>query len=191
MIHGSPALSSDGTLYIPMCKVGDEGGWIIAVNISTGTEVWRRKIGGWRAESSPVIGSDGIIYIGGTSSNSGGLYAFGLGYPIHPPGAPVINGPSSGKPGVVYNFSVYAVDPDGDNLSYRIWWGDGSQHVGPYPSGYMFNVSHSWKKRGEYLITVIAVDEEGAEGPYGDTHIKISYLKNPLQILNIHTQEKL
>ena len=156
--------------------------WIIAVNISTGTEIWRRKIGGWRAESSPVIGSDGIIYIGGTSSNSGGLYAFGLGYPNHPPGAPVINGPSSGKPGVVYNFSVYAVDPDGDNLSYRIWWGDGSQHVGPYPSGYMFNVSHSWKKHGEYLITVIAVDEEGAEGPYGDTHIKISYLKNPLFI---------
>ncbi|HEC89930.1 MAG TPA: hypothetical protein ENI44_05055, partial [Thermoplasmatales archaeon] len=51
MIHGSPALSSDGTLYIPMCNVDGNGGWIIAVNISTGAEVWRRKIGGWSAES--------------------------------------------------------------------------------------------------------------------------------------------
>ncbi len=193
MIHGSPALSSDGTLYIPICKVGDEGGWIIAVNISTGTEVWRHKVGGWRAESSPAIGSDGTIYIGGTSSNSGGLYAFGLGYPNHPPEAPVINGPTSGKPGVVYNFSVYAIDPDGDNVSFDICWDNGGDLTDFVPSGKEIILSHSWERRGEYTITIAAWDEHGACSPDTTFHIKISYLKNPLlQILkNIHTQEEL
>ncbi len=184
MVHGSPALSSDGTLYIPMCNVDYSGGCIVAVNISTGSEVWRRGISsGWGAESSPTIGSDGTIYIGsshGGTGLSGYLYAFGLGYPNHPPGAPVINGPHSGKPGVVYNFSVYAIDPDGDNVTYHILWGGSSEVVGPFPSGYIYNTSHSWDKRGEYSIDTYAVDEYGARGDYTRFFIKISYDKNPL-----------
>jgi len=171
MIHGSPALSSDGTLYIPMCKVGDEGGWIIAVNISTGTEVWRRKISGDWVDSSPAIGSDGTIYIGSSGMDYGYLYAFGLGYPNHPPGAPVISGPHSGKPGVVYNFSVYAVDPDGDNLTYHIIILGNKPNssvvkkdVGPFPSGYVYNFSYSWDEPDDYWINVYAEDEHGYAG---------------------------
>ncbi|MGF3554319.1 MAG: M14 family zinc carboxypeptidase, partial [Thermoplasmatota archaeon] len=41
------------------------------------------------------------------------------------PNKPVINGPTVGNPGIEYEYTFNATDPDGDTLEYYINWGDG------------------------------------------------------------------
>jgi len=81
----------------------------------------------------------------------------------HPPDAPTIDGPNSGKPGVVYEFCIIASDPDDDTL-FVLWnWGDGthSDWLGPLESGTEVCDSHSWNKKGTYNISVTVRDEYG------------------------------
>ena len=42
-----------------------------------------------------------------------------------PPGKPVIDGPTSISPGT-YDWTFKAEDPDGDDIFYQIYWGDGN-----------------------------------------------------------------
>jgi outer membrane protein assembly factor BamB len=58
IVSSTPAIASDGTLY-----VGGIGGFLVALNGSTGKSVWSVNLNG-RINCSPAIGSDGKIYIG-------------------------------------------------------------------------------------------------------------------------------
>ena len=58
----SPAISSEGIIYIGLVKVNDDGGAIIAIN-PDGTERWRKTIAKYSVESSPSIAKDGTLYI--------------------------------------------------------------------------------------------------------------------------------
>ena len=96
----------------------------------------------------------------------------------HRPDAPIINGPTSGKPGIDYNFSFVSTDPDGDDLYYLIDWDDGYEDVlGTYPSGTEAYSSHAWAKKGSYNIRAKAVDASGADSDFGEFTVTIPRTK--------------
>jgi len=87
-----------------------------------------------------------------------------------PPNTPTIDGPTSGKAGTSYPYTFTSTDPDGDQVSYYIKWGDGSvtdwtafQASGP--PGY--DGSHTWSAQGTYTIEVKTKDTYGAESDWG------------------------
>ena len=80
----------------------------------------------------------------------------------HPPNAPIITGPTSGKPAILYNFTLNAVDPDGDLVRFIINWGDNTSNTTYYTtSGTNFTDMHMWPI-GTYILTVNAQDQYGA-----------------------------
>jgi hypothetical protein len=80
--------------------------------------------------------------------------------PNRPPELLVISGPSC-ETNTKYSYVFGAYDPDSDNISYTIDWGDGTtEETGFLPSGYLFSMLHSWENPGDYNITIIASDSE-------------------------------
>jgi hypothetical protein len=73
---------------------------------------------------------------------------------------PTITGPTSGGVGEELSFTFVSNDPEGDNVSYSIDWGDGDKTgwLGPYKSGEEIIKSHSWDTEGEYEIKAKAKD---------------------------------
>lgn len=95
-----------------------------------------------------------------------GFKTFGLNTTI--PEIPTITGPTAGSTGVEYEYQVYANDLDDDELWYKIEWGpDDVETIGPFPAGETMEVGHTWAKRGEYIISVKAIDTHGAESGWG------------------------
>ena len=91
-----------------------------------------------------------------------------------------INGPDSGKSGQNYSCSFQLFDLEGDDIYYKINWGDESnaEWVGPIENN-MFpedddplknlitiDESHEWKRRGSYNITIEVKDSNENIGVY-------------------------
>jgi len=92
-----------------------------------------------------------------------------------PPNAPVINGPRCTRPGPqVWTFE--AIDPDSDDITYEIDWGDGivEKWIGPFASGAEVAMSHSYSKKGTPQIKARANDTHGAIGEWGYMWVVIS-----------------
>jgi outer membrane protein assembly factor BamB len=85
------------------------------------------------------------------------------------PNKPGINGPTSGKPGVSYDYNFMSSDPDGTPIWYYVEWGDGSNTgwVGQYNSGEEITLSHRWSEKGTYIIRCKAKDPYNAESDWG------------------------
>jgi subtilisin family serine protease len=79
---------------------------------------------------------------------------------VTPPDAPVINGSTSGKPLVEYEYRVISTDPDDHELFYNITWGDNfsTGWFGPYSSGEEVTASHMWAEDGTYEIKAQSKD---------------------------------
>jgi hypothetical protein len=79
-------------------------------------------------------------------------------------------GPASGKPGTPYEYSTSTTDAEEDMVFYRWDWGDGnySEWFGPYASGEVVTVTHSWPDKGVFLIRVKAKDSNNAESAWSD-----------------------
>ena len=92
-----------------------------------------------------------------------------------PPSTPEIDGPTSGQPGTTYTYDICSEDPDGDDITYCINWGDGSGDVciGPFPSGTCTTVNHAWSSAGTYTITVVAKDTQEAESDPSTLNVNI------------------
>ena len=86
---------------------------------------------------------------------------------------PIINGPSSGEPGVQYDYTFVADDHDNLDISYYIEWGDGTNSgwIGPYPSGEERIVSHAWENKGSFIIKAKAKNTEGTETDWSTLEI--------------------
>ena len=56
----------------------------------------------------------------------------------------------------------------GDDISYCINWGDGTEEVciGPFLSGEEQTVSHTWSEDGDYEVKLKVQDVFGAESEY-------------------------
>jgi len=81
---------------------------------------------------------------------------------------------TSSYPYTSYSYTVSAVDPDGDNISYtfQFWtWPptkmEGSITVGPYASGANATVSYVWTRPGRHCVAVYATDSYGLNSTYG------------------------
>ena len=96
-----------------------------------------------------------------------------------PPAKPTISGPSTGKPGKTINFNFSSTDPEGNDLYYFVYWGDGDYEDwdGPYTSGEEATLGHSWSKAGVYTITAKAMDEYGAKSEPNQVQLKITKSK--------------
>jgi parallel beta-helix repeat protein len=101
-------------------------------------------------------------------------------YPLgnFPPSKPNIYGPLLGKPGVEYDYSFNSTDPEGDDVSYYIEWGDETSTgwTDYFPSGDWIWINHSWDKIDFYPIRCIAKDIYN-EGDWSDYEIDISVNK--------------
>ncbi len=71
-----------------------------------------------------------------------------------PPDMPNIYGAVQGYAEEEYEYGFISTDPENDNLTYDIDWGDGNieSDIGPFLSGEIFPRSHSWNKTGTYVI---------------------------------------
>jgi hypothetical protein len=59
---------------------------------------------------------------------------------------PIIDGPTYGDPGVEYDYTFEINDPEGDECWLKVNWGDGvtTDWEGPYESGTIVTLSHTW-----------------------------------------------
>ena len=92
-----------------------------------------------------------------------------------PPNDPEIRGPSKGKVGITYVFTVVTTDPENQNVSYFIEWGDEtSTGWTPYfNSGKEMGFTHTWYKIKEYPVRCKAKDILNAESNWSYMSIPI------------------
>lgn len=136
-------LAADGT-------AGDWFGWSVSLNINT-----------------CLIGA---VWDDDNGGNSGSAYVFTKESENQPPNPPTIDGPASGKKGVSYNYNFVTVDPEGDDVYYWINWSDGSpatEWIGPYPSGQLVIISHTFSQKGTFIIICQAKDAHNALSDWG------------------------
>jgi thiol-disulfide isomerase/thioredoxin len=106
--------------------------------------------------------------------------------PNNPPEKPTINGPNSGKIGEVYQYQISTMDPDGDEIYYKIDWADGniSDWLGPYNSEEVITVMHSWKEEGDFIVKVKAKDPDGEETEWASLKVTMPKSLNKLSRIN-------
>ena len=93
------------------------------------------------------------------------------------PAPPSITGPSTGEPGVMYNFTFQSNYTLGLDLLYKIDWGDEtpSEWIGPFPEGMVVQIPHTWAEPGTYSIRARAKPiGEGTESVWSTADIIIA-----------------
>jgi len=77
-----------------------------------------------------------------------------------PPEAPIIDGPSNGKVRVDYEYNFSLFDSDNDLIYVRVDWGNGQpgSWEGPYASNTKIKLTHTWNKKGTYMIRAQSKD---------------------------------
>jgi hypothetical protein len=103
------------------------------------------------------------------------------------PDRPIISGKNYGFGGVSYDFTFQAVDPDGHDVYYNIDWDDGdlTGWLGPYSSGEIITLTHSWNKKGEYWIKAWAKDTLEGESSQSNHKINIFTDKNKQRYVSL------
>jgi hypothetical protein len=104
----------------------------------------------------------------------------------NPPEKPTITGPEDGIVGTEYEFTFVTTDPESENISYFVEWGDGNNTgwIGPYPSGEIANATYAWSESGIFEVKVKAKDEHEAESPWSDSlFINISEFELQLALI--------
>jgi len=99
------------------------------------------------------------------------------------PQTPSIKGPDKGKAGKQYEYIVETIDPDGDDIYYRIDIMDGEESepgnwLGPYGSGTAASFKYSWQEEGTYTISVQAQDTKDAESEWGSMEVVMPISKS-------------
>jgi len=93
--------------------------------------------------------------------------------PPSPPNVPELTGPwlwYGGDPvlqsvtyrNTEYIFAAYTSDPDGDDVRFKFYWGDGTTTTTGWYSGEAYSLeTHSWSSVGTYTVKVRAYDPGG------------------------------
>ena len=95
------------------------------------------------------------------------------------PSAPEVTGPIHGRPGVTYEWTFVSTDPEGEDITYYVDWGDqcgGAEWHGPYPSGEEVTISHRYTFCNTFIINTMAMDELGAESNW--TYFEVTMPRN-------------
>ena len=83
----------------------------------------------------------------------------------YPPNKPIINSNISGIPGTEYQYTFVSIDPERDDISYYIDWGDNTSTdwTRTLSSGEYYNFSHIWFNKGDFTIKAKAKDKYGQQ----------------------------
>jgi hypothetical protein len=125
--------------------------------------------------SGRETGSGGVVVHCSSGSLSGYRVQTLVTMQDTPPATPSIQGQTQGKPGVAYSYVVVAQDPEADEILYFVDWGDGtnSTWIGPYLSNENVTLSHTFTKKGTYIIKVKAKDVFHAESAWATLEVKM------------------
>jgi len=156
----------------------NETGLQIFLDTYAGEEVIMYCKGGYRSlVASYLICSN---FTGKIYNMLGGITAWiAAGLPIRnntPPATPDIDGPTKGTAGIEYDFEFSTVDDEGDTVFYWILWGDGCpaiEWIGPYESGEIVTLSHTFQNQGTYNVSAQAKDFYGNTSDWAELVVKI------------------
>ena len=101
--------------------------------------------------------------------------------PNLPPIINYVTGATKGHQNISYSYNISASDPDGDNITYTVNWGDGSGDISDsMADGIIYIVNHIWTAPGDYAVTVYATDEQDSQSDEKVLHvlIDIHYVKD-------------
>jgi outer membrane protein assembly factor BamB len=152
----SPAIGSDGIIYIAAVDEEPAGAFLYALNPDS-TLRWQVLVGDW-VEAAPAIGPDGTIYVAADTLENSHIVAVrpdGTRKWIFPLGYSYYSSPAVGPDGTVYvgadSGFVHAINPDG-TLKWRAsagTWGwfsspaiglDGTVYIGS-EEGFLFAIN--------------------------------------------------
>lgn len=105
------------------------------------------------------------------------------------PLTPTISGVKQGKTGKAQTYTIQSMDSNQDEVYYQINWGDGNQTgwIGPYSSGELVEIDHTWNADGTYTITARAKDTQDAMSEWGELEVKMPYVLNHPFLYRIQT----
>ena len=90
------------------------------------------------------------------------------------PNPPTISGPNQGKANEEYEFILSATDPQEDDVTFYIEWGDGSYEMtDSVYSGDEVTISHTWDAEGNYEIKAKSIDKYGAESNWATLEVRM------------------
>jgi outer membrane protein assembly factor BamB len=166
-VYSSPTIDSNGIIYC-----GSNNGYLYALN-PDGTLRWKYNTGTEIMPCSPVINEDGTIYIANWGPYFQAVRVIGN----SKPSIPTINGILIGKIKQSYEYKIYSTDPENENISYYVDWGDGTNSgwTRPYPSGQEQILNHTWNKKGTYMIKAKARDIHDQESDWGILSVRMPY----------------
>jgi len=97
-----------------------------------------------------------------------------------PPTAPTIVGPPHGKKNTALSYNFTSTDPEDDQVSYYIKWGDGdTTDWTPFQaSGTLYLGSHTWDSDGTYTIQAKAKDTNGQESDWSNYEVQVPRTQN-------------
>jgi PKD repeat protein len=89
-----------------------------------------------------------------------------------PPQTPSLLGTQNGKNDTSYNYTFWAIDPNGDDVYYYLNWGDDYWFggavgwIGPFKSGEQVTLQKTFEEKGNYTVRVKAKDRYDAKGDW-------------------------
>ena len=104
-----------------------------------------------------------------------------------PPYKPTIDGTKTGTPGTSYDYKFTSSDPQTDDISYYIDWGDGSttDWTTLQVSGSSYSESHTWNSKGIFIIKAKVKDKYGAESSWSKLTVTMPrYRATNIQVLD-------
>ena len=92
-----------------------------------------------------------------------------------PPNKPNIDGPTRGVSNEYYEYTFNTVDPDGNQIWYFVDWDDNmyTGWLGPFSSGTIITVGHTWYAHATFTIKCKAKDVYGDESEWGEFNVEI------------------
>jgi hypothetical protein len=93
----------------------------------------------------------------------------------NPPHKPLINGKTRIKKDQEYSYNITSSDPDGDNISYYIDWGDGKNNTWSnfFSTGNSYNINKIWNEEGIYQIRAKAKDIYNFESDWSIIEVEV------------------
>lgn len=163
--YSSPAIADD-KLYITVVDFFSYNGKLLCLSTNNGDTIWDYMLN-YFSMSSPAIASGRVF----APDYLGNIYA--IGFPNDPPTAPEINGEVNGKQGKSYDYTFVSTDPEEEEVYYFVYWGDGNSSgwQGPYPSGEVVTISHTWEEKGTYNVSARAKDIHGSKSDWSSLEI--------------------
>ena len=91
------------------------------------------------------------------------------------PDTPTITGAINGSAGESYDYTISTIDPDGNQVSYYIEWGDSTNSgwIGPSNSNQAITMSHTWDDQNSYTVRVKAKDIYDVESDWATLEVSM------------------